>query len=202
MDESVLGGAVQELNKLTLITDMEFGRFAEALQQGLAVSLAGRPRMVEPGLFAGRLLTGTTGARVRVTRELAEEICAALRKQGYVKDRVLTGSFFADRDRGTVRLGGSLQDLSAAVAQVLSGVYTPRAIPAENAHGGNVTARADPEKLQKMCIRDRYNSSAEGRQVRKSVLTADLVRFDRHLLAKRAVSCENRKKKSGRLPPS
>lgn len=141
MDESVLGGAVQELNKLTLITDMEFGRFAEALQQGLAASLAGRPRMVEPGLFAGRLLTGTTGARVRVTRELAEEICAALRKQGYMKDRVLTGSFFADRDRGAVRLGGSLQDLSAAVAQVLSGVYTPRAIPAENAHGGNVTAR-------------------------------------------------------------
>lgn len=153
MDESVLGGAVQELNKLTLITDMEFGRFAEALQQGLAASLAGRPRTVEPGLFAGRLLTGTTGARVRVTRELAEEICAALRKQGYVKDRVLTGSFFADRDRGAVRLGGSLQDLSAAVAQVLSGVYTPRAIPAENAHGGNVTARADPEKLQTEAFR-------------------------------------------------
>ena len=153
MDESVLGGAVQELNKLTLITDMEFGRFAEALQQGLAASLAGRPRTVEPGLFAGRLLTGTTGARVRVTRELADEICAALRKQGYVKDRVLTGSFFADRDRGAVRLGGSLQDLSAAVAQVLSGVYTPRAIPAENAHGGNVTARADPEKLQTEAFR-------------------------------------------------
>lgn len=153
MDESVLGGAVQELNKLTLITDMEFGRFAEALQQGLAASLAGLPRTVEPGLFAGRLLTGTTGARVRVTRELADEICAALRKQGYVKDRVLTGSFFADRDRGAVRLGGSLQDLSAAVAQVLSGVYTPRAIPAENAHGGNVTARADPEKLQTEAFR-------------------------------------------------
>ena len=30
--------------------------------------------------------------------------------------------------------------------------------------------------------------------MRKSALTADLVRFDRHLLAKRAVSCENRKK--------
>ena len=73
--------------------------------------------------------------------------------RGYVKDRVLTGSFFADRDRGAVRLGGSLQDLSAAVAQVLSGVYTPRAIPAENAHGGNVTARADPEKLQTEAFR-------------------------------------------------
>ena len=153
MDESVLGGAVQELNKLTLITDMEFGRFAEALQQGLAASLAGRPRTVDPGLFAGRLLTGAAGARVRVTRELAEEICAALREQGYVKDRVLTGSFFADRDRDAVRLGGSLQDLSAAVAQALSGVYDPRAIPAENAHGGNVTARVDPEKLQAEAFR-------------------------------------------------
>ena len=102
--------------------------------------------MVEPGLFCQPHWHHR--ARVRVTRELADEICAALRKQGYVKDRVLTGSFFADRDRGAVRLGGSLQDLSAAVAQVLSGVYTPRAIPAENAHGGNVTARADPEKLQ------------------------------------------------------
>ena len=142
MDESVLGGAVQELNKLTLITDMEFGRFAEALQQGLAASLAGRPRMVEPGLFAGRLLTGTTGARVRVTRELAEEICAALRKQGYVKDRVLTGSFFADRDRGTVRLGGSLQDLSAAVAQVLSGP-SPRRTP--------TAATSPPGRTRRSC---------------------------------------------------
>ena len=32
-------------------------------------------------------------------------------------------------------------------------VYTPRAIPAENAHGGNVTARADPEKLQTEAFR-------------------------------------------------
>ena len=41
MDESVLGGEVQELNKLTLITDMAFGRFAEALQSGLAESPGG-----------------------------------------------------------------------------------------------------------------------------------------------------------------
>lgn len=34
MDESVLGSEVQELNKLTLITDMAFGKFATALQQG------------------------------------------------------------------------------------------------------------------------------------------------------------------------
>lgn len=31
MDESVLGSEVQELNKLTLVTDMVFGKFAEAL---------------------------------------------------------------------------------------------------------------------------------------------------------------------------
>lgn len=33
MDESVLGSEVQELNKLTLITDMAFGKFATALRQ-------------------------------------------------------------------------------------------------------------------------------------------------------------------------
>ena len=53
MDESVLGSEVQELNKLTLITDMAFGKFATALQEGLADSMSTRPRAVDAGLFAG-----------------------------------------------------------------------------------------------------------------------------------------------------
>ena len=39
MDESVLGGEVQELNKLTIITDFSFGEYVKALQAGLS----GRP---------------------------------------------------------------------------------------------------------------------------------------------------------------
>ena len=36
MDESVLGGEVQELNKLTIITDFSFGEYVKALQAGLS----------------------------------------------------------------------------------------------------------------------------------------------------------------------
>ena len=56
MDESMLGSEVQELNKLTLITDMEFGKFAEALQAGLAESLADRPKKVDEHLFLHQVL--------------------------------------------------------------------------------------------------------------------------------------------------
>lgn len=38
MDESVLGGEVQELNKLTIITDFSFGEYVKALQAGLSCS--------------------------------------------------------------------------------------------------------------------------------------------------------------------
>ena len=74
MDESVLGSEVQELNKLTLITDMEFGKFAEALQSGLAESLADRPKKVDTQLFLGKVLTDANGSEVKVTPELATAI--------------------------------------------------------------------------------------------------------------------------------
>lgn len=54
MDESVLGGEVQELNKLTIITDFSFGEYVKALQAGLSEVLADRPRKVEPQLFFGK----------------------------------------------------------------------------------------------------------------------------------------------------
>lgn len=74
MDESVLGRDVQELNKLTLITDLEYGKFAEALQTGLAESLADRPQKVDTQLFVGRTLVDANGEQVHVTQDLANAI--------------------------------------------------------------------------------------------------------------------------------
>ena len=74
MDESVLGSEVQELNKLTLVTDMAFGKFAEALQSGLAESLADRPKKVDAQLFLDKVLTNANGDTVKVTRDLADAI--------------------------------------------------------------------------------------------------------------------------------
>ena len=163
MDESVLGGEVQELNKLTLVTDLEFGRFAEALQNGLAESLADRPKAVDMSLFVDKVLTNANGEQVKVTRNLAEEIYFSLREQGYVKDHKLTDQFFADRDSGSVQVAEAVKDCAPSVVQILSSVYDPRAIPTENAHDANVTAKVDPEKLKKkefLALWERINAKS------------------------------------------
>lgn len=90
MDESVLGGDVQELNKLTLVTDLAFGKFAEALQEGLAESLTDRPRKVDMQLFVGRTLVNANREEVKVTRDLAEAIYEDLIRRGYVHRGELT----------------------------------------------------------------------------------------------------------------
>ena len=112
MDESVLGGAVQELNKLTLITDMEFGLFAEALQSGLAESLADRPRKVDVGLFKNQVLTNAQGEPVKVTQDLAEAIYEDLVSSGYVKRGALTDKYYEDKANGEIHVAEEVEDLS------------------------------------------------------------------------------------------
>ena len=85
MDESVLGSEVQELNKLTIITDFSFGEYVKALQAGLSEVLADRPRKVEPQLFLGKDLQNANGESVRVTKELADAIYEDLIQNGYVR---------------------------------------------------------------------------------------------------------------------
>ena len=179
MDESALGGEVQELNKLTLITDLEFGKFAEALQNGLAESLADRPQAVNMDLFIRQELVNASGNRIVVSKDLAEEIYFGLREQGYVKDHKLTDKFFADRDSGTVQVIEEVKDYAASVVQLLSQVFDPRALPAENAYDSNVTARVDLDKLKEKDFLDLWEKINA-----KSFYT---VSFDTQELIKKAV---------------
>lgn len=149
MDESVLGAAVQDLNKLTLITDMEFGKFAEELQKGLADSLADRPKKVDAELFVNRELTNANGEPVKVTQELADTIYEDLICNGYVRRGQLTDKFFEDRESGRIAVAEEVKDCAASVMQMLSSVYDPRAISAEDVHKSNVTPKIDLEKLKK-----------------------------------------------------
>lgn len=149
MDESVLGGEVQELNKLTLITDMSFGKFAEAWQTGLAESLADRPRKVDAQLFVGRTLTDEQGRDVKITTELANAIYEDLIENGYVKRGELTEKYYADKASGTVQVAEEVKDCAAAVVQVLSSIYDSHSMELEDAHNSNVEAKVDPEKLKK-----------------------------------------------------
>lgn len=149
MDESVLGGDVQELNKLTLVTDRSFGEFAEALQKGLAESLADRPRKVEEKMFVGHVLTNTAGESVKVTKELASAIYEDLIHNGYVSRGSLTDKFFEDKASGTIQVAEEVKDCADSVAKILSTVYDERFMLPEDANNGNVEARVDLEKLKK-----------------------------------------------------
>ena len=179
MDESVLGSEVQELNKLTLITDMEFGKFAEALQSGLAESLADRPKKVDTQLFLGKVLTDANGSEVKVTPELATAIYEDLVSSGYVKRGELTDKYYADKASGTVQVAEEVKDCTAAVVQVLSSIYDSHSMRPEDAHGNNVEARVDPEKLHKKEFVELWN-----RINHKSFYT---VRFDKEKLIGSAV---------------
>lgn len=179
MDESVLGSEVQDLNKLTLITDMEFGKFAEALQSGLAESLADRPKKVDTQLFLGKVLTDANGSEVKVTPELATAIYEDLVSSGYVKRGELTDKYYADKASGTVQVAEEVKDCTAAVVQVLSSIYDSHSMRPEDAHGNNVEARVDPEKLHKKEFVELWN-----RINHKSFYT---VRFDKEKLIESAV---------------
>lgn len=179
MDESVLGSEVQELNKLTLITDMEFGKFAEALQSGLAESLADRPKKVDTQLFLGKVLTDANGSEVKVAPELATAIYEDLVSNGYVKRGELTDKYYADKASGTVQVAEEVKDCTAAVVQVLSSIYDSHSMRPEDAHGNNVEARVDPEKLHKKEFVELWN-----RINHKSFYT---VRFDKEKLIESAV---------------
>ena len=149
MDESVLGGEVQELNKLTIITDFSFGEYVKALQAGLSEVLADRPRKVEPQMFLGKDLQNANGESVRVTKELADAIYEDLIQNGYVRRGELTDKYYTDKQNGTVQVAAEVQDCAASVVRVLSSIFDSRSMLPEDANGGNVEAHLDPEKLKK-----------------------------------------------------
>lgn len=148
MDESVLGSDVHKLNKLTLITDMAFGKFAQALQAGLAESMPDRPRKVGKELFWGKILDNVNGTKIKVTEELAEAICEDLISCGYVKRGLLTDQYYADKASGTVQVAEEVKGCTASVVSILSTIYDHHSIILEDANGNNVEAKADPEKLK------------------------------------------------------
>ena len=149
MDESLLGREVQELNKLTLVTDMGFAAFATALQEGLADSLADRPKKVDVQLFLGRELVNANGDPVKVTPDLAAAIYEDLIHSGYVKRGELTDKYYEDKASGTVQVAEEVKDCAASVVQILSSIYDKRLMQPEDGYGSNVEAKVDDRQLKR-----------------------------------------------------
>jgi type III restriction enzyme len=149
MDESVLGRDVQNLNKLTVITDYSFADYVKQLQAGLAEVLADRPRKVDQQLFLNRVLVNANGEQVKVTPDLAAAIYEDLVSCGYVKRGQLTDQYYADKESGTVQVAEEVKDCTASVVKILSSIYDEHSMLPEDEHGNNVKAEVVGDKLHK-----------------------------------------------------
>lgn len=185
MDESVLGSEVQELNKLTLITDMEFGKFAEALQAGLAESLVERPQRVDAQLFVNHTLVGINGSQVKVTPDLAEIIYEDLISHGYIKRGSLTDQYYTDKENDAICIAEEIKDYVASVMNILSSVYDGHAMKPEDVYNSNVEAKLDSEKLYQKEFQELW-----ARINHKSFFT---VSFDKEQLISYAIQALNAK---------
>lgn len=125
------------------------GKFAEALQTGLAESLADRPQKVDTQLFVGRTLVDANGEQVHVTQDLANAIYEDLIQNDYVKRGKLTDKYFADKEIGSFHVASEVSGYADSVVRILSGVYDAHTMAPENAHSNNVQAIVDEEKLHK-----------------------------------------------------
>lgn len=180
MDESLLGKDVQNLNKLTLITDLSFGKFAEALQSGLAESMADRPKKVDVQLFTGRTLHNANGQEVKVTSDIAAAIYEDLISCGYVRRGELTDKYYEDKENNAVQVAEEVKDCTEAVIAILSSVYDSHSMLLENAAENNVEATLDEDKLKKkefLALWEKIN--------RKTVYT---VSFDTNELIEKSIS--------------
>lgn len=186
MDESVLGADVQELNKLTLITDMSFGKFAEALQQGLADALEDRPKIVDAQLFENQTLVSEDGRVLKINRQIANAIYDDLLLNGYVKQGQMTEKYYAEKESGTLHVAEEVAEYGvASVAKIISTVFDAKQMQPENANGNNVEAVLDEEKLHKQEFQELWR-----RINHKSFYT---VAFDSQELIDQAVQTLNAK---------
>lgn len=148
MDAKEWGDDVQKHNKLTVVTDLSFGEYAAALQEGLATALSGRPQKVEPALFLGQTLLNDRGEQVRVTQAMAEAIYEDLVACGYARRGVLTDRYFEDKQKGAVAVAEEAAGCAASILRILGTVFDGRALQPEDAHASDITAELDADMLK------------------------------------------------------
>jgi len=149
MDTSVLAGDVHTINVLTVIANESYDKFARGLQDEMAVAVADRPRVVEPGLFENRKITDANGVEHTIDSSFARKIYNNLVRNNYVDDDgVLTEKYYEDTRAGNFTLADDIKEFNAPISALLDQVYNPAALLPEDARIQNVSLQIVDEKLQ------------------------------------------------------
>ena len=133
-DESVLHGAVFDVNELTVIASESYNSFASKLQTEIAEAVADRPQKVQASLFEGMVMTNTNGEQKKVDELEANFLFAALAGKGYVnRQGQLTQKFYEDKQQGTLDFGDDYNEYKADIVNKLDSVFNPDAAKPEDA---------------------------------------------------------------------
>ena len=184
MDSNILGNDVHRVNVLTVIASESYDSFAKALQSELAEAVSDRPREVTVELFLGKVLKDHQGNEQSVDKDLAGEIHYELTINGYIdRKRALTDNYYEDKANGNLKLSEELAEYTTSIVDILSSIYDPKQMLAENARSNNVELQLDEEKLAMPEFKELWNKiNAKtvyvvdfdtGELVRKSIASLD-----------------------------
>lgn len=148
MDAGVLGADVHNVNVLTVIASESYKKFTKKLQEEIAEAVADRPTKVTDALFENVVIKDLQGNKKIIDKKLAHTITFALIRNEYVDENdELTEKFYADKKNKDVKLPDSIKEFKDSIIEILTSVYSDKAIQIENARSNNVELHIDRNKL-------------------------------------------------------
>lgn len=148
MDAGVLGADVHNVNVLTVVASESYKKFTKKLQEEIAEAVADRPTKVTDALFENVVIKDLQGNKKFIDKKLAHTITFALIRNEYVDENdELTEKFYADKKNKDVKLPDSIKEFKDSIIEILTSVYSDKAIQIENARSNNVELHIDRNKL-------------------------------------------------------
>ena len=132
-DIDTLGDDVHNINRLTIIANESYEKFARSLQEELKEVLKDRPQTINEEWLRDKVLVNESGNELKITPEIARDLYFDLIANHYI-DRTggLLPAFDEAIQLGTVQLPDSIQGYESAVGHLLESVYSPSRYQIEN----------------------------------------------------------------------
>ena len=175
-DESVLHGAVFDVNELTVIASESYNSFASKLQTEIAEAVADRPQKVQPSLFKDMVVTNARGEQKKLDEDDAQDILFALRMKGYVtKQGQLTQQFHDDKKEGTLDFGEDYNDYKEDIVKRLDSIFNPESVKPEDARRVR-EAKFDQQKFARKEFQDLWRKINQQTYYTVDFKTDDLIK--------------------------
>lgn len=175
-DESVLHGAVFDVNELTVIASESYNSFASKLQTEIAEAVADRPQKVQPSLFKDMVVTDAQGVQKKLDEDDAQEILYIMRMKGYVtKQGQLTQQFHDDKQEGTLDFGEDYNDFKGDIVKRLDSIFNPDSVMPEDARRVR-EAKFDQQKFARKEFQDLWRKINQQTYYTVDFKTEDLIK--------------------------